>query len=103
MQTVKKNDTVKVITGKDKGKEGNVIAILPKKGKVIVKGVAIVTRHVKARKPGEVSSIKKREGSIDISNVMPVCTSCKSPCRVVSKLTDGNMRARVCANCKEMF
>lgn len=75
METIKKNDTVRVITGKDKGKEGSVIAILPKKGKVMVKGVAIVTRHAKARKQGETSSIKKRESYIDISNVMLVRSS----------------------------
>jgi large subunit ribosomal protein L24 len=103
MQTIKKNDTVRVMIGKDKGKEGSVIAILPEKGKVMVKGVAVATRHAKARKQGEASSIKKREAYIDISNVMPVCSSCKKPCRVASKEVEGGKRARVCAQCKEIF
>ncbi|MEX0849508.1 MAG: 50S ribosomal protein L24 [Candidatus Dependentiae bacterium] len=69
---IKKGDSVYVLTGKDKGKTGSVIAILPKKGKVMVKDVAVVTRHVKARKQGDIPGIKKEERYIDISNVMPV-------------------------------
>lgn len=70
--TIKKGDQVHVLTGKDRGKKGIVIAILPKKGKVIVKDVAVVTRHVKAKKQGETSGIKREERFIHISNVMPV-------------------------------
>lgn len=66
---IKKGDSVFVLTGKDRGKKGVVIAILPKKGKVMVKDVAVVTRHVKAKKQGETSSIKRSEQYIDISNV----------------------------------
>ena len=69
MAHVKKNDTVVIIAGKDKGKKGHIIDILLKKGKVRVKGVALVTHHVKARKQGEASVIKKEESYIDISNV----------------------------------
>jgi large subunit ribosomal protein L24 len=72
---IKKNDTVVVLTGKDKGKQGVVIEVLPKKGKVKVRGVAIVTRHVKARRQGEVSTIKKEESYIDMSNVKSLTTS----------------------------
>ena len=66
---IKKNDMVLVITGADKGKKGSVIEILPEKGKIKVQGVAIVTRHAKARRQGEKSAIKKLERFIDISNV----------------------------------
>jgi large subunit ribosomal protein L24 len=68
--TIKKGDSVYVLSGKDRGKKGVVIAILPKKGKVMVKDVAVVTRHVKAKKQGETSGIKREEQYIDISNVM---------------------------------
>lgn len=100
---IKKNDTVVVLTGKDKGKTGSVIEILPKKGKVVVKGVAVITRHVKARKQGDVPGIKKEESYIDEAKVMPVCTACQKPCRVNSKLLENNKRARVCGRCKEIF
>lgn len=66
---IKKNDTVVILTGRDKGKQGTIIEVLPKKGKVKVRGIAIVTRHVKARRQGESPAIKKEESYIDISNV----------------------------------
>lgn len=69
-QTIKKNDLVYVLTGKDKGKKGTVISVLPRKGLVKIKGVALVTRHYKARRQGETSGIKKVERYIDVSNVM---------------------------------
>lgn len=100
---IKKNDTVIVLSGKDKDKKSTVIEVLPKKGKVLVKDVAMITRHVKARKQGEVSGIKKEEQYIVSSMVMPVCTSCKLPCRVNSKSIEGGSRVRVCNRCEEIF
>lgn len=70
MAHVKKGDKVIVLAGKDKGKKSTVLEVLPKKNKVIVKDVNIVTRHVKARREGEVSGIKKQERAIHISNVI---------------------------------
>lgn len=67
---IKKGDLVFVLTGKDKGKKGAVISIQPDKGKVKVKGVALVARHYKARKQNELSGIKKVERYIDMSNVV---------------------------------
>lgn len=103
MERIKKSDTVSVLTGKDKGKSGKIIEILPKKGKVMVKGIALVTKHAKARKQGEVSSIKKQESYIDLSNVMPICTSCKKPARIGTKQLDSGKNARTCKRCKEIF
>lgn len=100
---VKKNDKVIVLAGKDKGKEGTVMDFDLKEGKVLVKGIAILTRHAKARKQGEVSSIKKEENFIDLAKVMPVCGSCKTPCRVNCKVLENGKRARMCNNCKEIF
>ncbi len=101
MMRVKKNDTVTVLTGKDKNKIGTVIDILPKEGKVKVSGVAIVTKHVKAKRQGDVAGIKKYESFIDSSNVMPICRSCKKPCRVkIAVLEDGN-KSRTCVRCTE--
>lgn len=69
---IKKNDTVVVLTGKDRGKKGKVLVVLPKKDKVMVQGVAIITRHAKARRAGETSGIKKQESYIHISNVKKI-------------------------------
>lgn len=100
---IKKNDTVLVISGKDKGKQGTVIKSAPKKGLVLVKDVAVTTRHVKARRAGEVSGIKKEESFIDASKVMPICTSCKKPTRINVKLLDTGKKTRMCNQCEEIF
>lgn len=100
---IRKNDTVMVITGKDKGKKGNVIAILPKKDILLIDGIAVRKCHVKARKQGEASSIKNRESYISVSKVMPVCPSCKKACRVSVKALDTGKKARVCSECKQII
>lgn len=101
MMRIKKNDKVRVIAGKDRGKEGEVIAVLPKKDKIKVKGVAIATRHKKARQQGEVSSIRKEETFIYAAKVMPICSSCKKACRVGAKVLENGDRVRMCTRCKE--
>ena len=100
---IKKNDTVVVLSGKDKDKKSTVIEVLPKKGKVLVKDIGMVTRHVKARKQGEVSAIKKEERYINASLVMPVCVACKRACRVNAKIMEDGKRARICNRCQEIF
>lgn len=72
MAHVKKNDKVYILSGADRGKTGIVIDILPKKGKVKVEGVNVVTRHYKPRREGEQGSIRKEERYIDISNVKKI-------------------------------
>ncbi len=99
MMRIKKNDTVLVMTGKDKGKRGSVLEVQPKKGRILVKGIALVTRHYKARRTGETSGIKRQEAFINASKVMPVCPSCDKPCRVRVKLDEDNQKARECNRC----
>ncbi|BDC34329.1 50S ribosomal protein L24 [Candidatus Dependentiae bacterium Noda2021] len=100
---IKKNDSVIVLSGKDKGKTGTVIEYLPTEGQVLVKGIGIMTRHLKARKQGDVSGIKKTESYLDASRVMPICTQCQKPCRVNSKLLEGEKKARTCNRCNDVF
>ena len=78
---VKRGDTVKVIAGKDKGKEGKIITAIPADGKVIVEGVAVAKRHQKARVQGQESGIIHKEMPIDASNVMRVCSKCGKAAR----------------------
>ena len=75
---IRSKDTVVVITGKDKGKEGKVLVASPKTGKVVVEGVAIATKHQKPRQQGVPGGIVKKEAAIDASNVMLVCPKCKN-------------------------
>lgn len=100
---IKKNDTVVVLNGKDKGRRGTVIEIFPKKNKVIVKDCALAVRHVKARKQGEVGGIKKQEAYLAMSQIMPICVSCNKPCRINAQMSQEGVRVRVCNRCKKIF
>ncbi|MGB8468220.1 MAG: 50S ribosomal protein L24 [Candidatus Babeliales bacterium] len=103
MNRIRKNDTVYVLTGRDKGKTGQVVEILLKEGKLRVKGISLVTKHAKARKSGETSAIRKIESYVDSSNVMPVCTACKKPARVGVKVDETHKKFRICNRCQESF
>jgi len=102
MARIKKNDTVIVLSGKDKGKQGTVIEVWPKKKRVMIKGVGILIKHSKARRQGETSEIRKEEGWLPLTKVMPVCGGCKKPCRINAKILDGGKKVRVCNKCKEI-
>ena len=86
---VKTGDTVVVIAGKDAGKQGKVLRTYPSKNRIIVSGVNMISRHTKARKAQEKSSIVKKEGTIDVSNVMIVCPVCGKATRVKHSVQDG--------------
>lgn len=92
---VKTGDTVVVIAGKDAGKQGKVLRTYPSKNRIIVSGVNMISRHTKARKAQEKSSIVKKEGTIDVSNVMIVCPVCGKATRVKHTLQDGKS-VRIC-------
>ena len=99
---VKKDDTVVVISGDSKGTQGKVIAASPEEGKVIVAGANIVSKHTKARRQGETSSIVKTEGAIYASKVMLVCPKCNKGVRVkyeVSVVDGKKIKKRLCAKC----
>ena len=95
---VKTGDTVKVVSGKDKGKIGKVLAVAPKEGKVIVEGINIVTKHVKPRKQGDVGGIVKAEAAMYSSKVMMYCTKCNKATRVAHTIT-GDKKNCVCKHC----
>ena len=95
---VKLNDNVVVITGKDAGKQGKVIATSPKNNTVTVEGINIQSKASKARRANETSQIVKKEGPIDASNVMVVCAGCGKGVRVKHQLVDGK-KVRVCGKC----
>ncbi len=100
---IKKNDTAVVISGKDRGKEGAVMRVDKKKGKVMLKDIAVQTRHVKPRRQGETGGIKKEESYIPLSKVMPVCPTCKKRCRVKAIVQGENAKVRACHRCSEAF
>ena len=96
---IKKGDTVVVLSGDDKGVQGEVIAVSPEEGKVIVKDVNIIHKHVKPRKQGETGGIIDAEGAIYASNVALYCSKCGKGVRVKNKVLDNGKKVRVCAKC----
>lgn len=95
---VKLNDNVLIITGKDAGKQGKVLATSPKHGTVVVEGINIQKKSKKARRANETSQIVEKEGAIDVSNVMVVCDACSKAVRVKHSVVDGK-KVRVCPKC----
>ena len=98
---IRKDDTVIVLAGSDKGKTGKVIAVSPAEGKVIVEKCNMVTKHVKPKKAGDPSGIVKAEGAMYASKVQLVCPKCKKQTRVAHKFDDKGNKIRICAKCKE--
>ena len=95
---VKTGDTVMIISGKDRGKSGKILAVSPDEGKVLVEGLNMVTKHVKPRRQGEQGGIVKAEGALYASKVMPVCSKCGKAVRVGHVVKDGK-KVRVCKKC----
>ena len=95
---IKKNDTVIVLAGEDKGKTGKVLQVAPSEGKVIVEGCNMVTKHVKAKRQGQLSGIVKAEGALYACKVMPVCPKCKKATRVGNEIKN-DKKVRVCKHC----
>lgn len=95
---VRKGDTVMVIAGKEKSKTGEVLQLLPKKDSVIVSGLNMIKRHVKA-KNNEPGGIQEKEAPIHISNVMPFCAKCAKPVRTRTKELENGEKQRICIKC----
>ena len=95
---IKKNDTVVVLSGKDKGKQGKVLGTIPSEAKVVVEGINKVTCHIKPRKQGEEGGIVKREAAIAACKVQVVCPKCNKGTRVAHKI-EGDKKIRVCKHC----
>lgn len=98
---VKSGDTVMIMSGKDRGKKGKVMAVSPKEGKVIVENCNFVQKHVKPRKMGEPGGIIKAESAIYSSKVQIVCSHCNKPTRVGHKVLKDGTKERICRKCGE--
>ena len=98
---VKRDDTVIVISGDDKGVKGKVIAVSPDERKVIVEGANVQTKHVKPRRQGEAGGIIKTEGAIYASKVMLYCPKCQAGRRYKRVRNADGERSRVCVKCGE--
>ena len=97
---IKKGDTVKVLSGNDKGKTGEVLEVMPKTQKVVVKGINMKTKHVKPRRQGEEGGIITREFPIHICKLSVVCPKCGKAVRIGFEMDKDN-KVRVCKSCGE--
>ncbi len=98
---IRKNDTVLVIAGKDRGKKGRVRQALPKNNVVIVDGINMIKRHSRARGAARQAGIIELEAPLRVSNVMLVCNKCNKPTRVGFRFLDDGRKARICRSCHE--
>ncbi|MBI4307753.1 MAG: 50S ribosomal protein L24 [Chloroflexi bacterium] len=100
---IRRNDTVMVTTGKDRGKRGKVRVALPGDKALIVEGVNMIKRHVKPRPGVRQAGIISREAPLGVSKVMLVCSKCDKPTRVGHTVLEDGRKVRVCRKCKEVI
>lgn len=100
---IKKGDTALIIAGKNKGKSGRVLSVLPTKERVIVEGLNIVKKHMKPNKQYTQGGIIEKEAPIHISNVMLICPKCSKPTRIGNTVYDDGRKLRTCKKCKEVI
>ena len=98
---IKKDDKVKIITGKDKGKIGKVLKVVTKDSRMVVENINIVKSHQKPNMKNPQGGIISKEAPIDFSNVMLMCNHCMSPIRITMKTLEDGKKVRVCPKCKE--
>ena len=100
---IRKNDTVLVITGKDKGKKGKVRFAYPKDKRVIVEGINFIKKHSRARGRVRQAGIIDFEAPIHVSNVMLLCDKCNHPVRIGSRFLEDGRKVRICRSCHEVI
>jgi len=98
IMNIKKNDNVKMLSGKDRGKTGKVLFAFPDEDKVVVEGLNKVARHQRPKKQGQKGQIVRKERAINVSGVMLLCKSCGKPTRIGQKVA-GDKKIRVCKKC----
>lgn len=100
---VKKGDTVYVLSGKDVGKKGKVLEVIPDKMMIMVEGVNMSTKHKKPKSRMQAGGIVHQESPISSSKVMLICDKCKAPAKIGKKLLDSGEKIRFCKKCGEMI
>jgi len=100
---VKKNDIVMVIAGKERGKTGKVLRVLPEENRAVVERLNVVKRHMKPRGPQSPGGIIEKEASLHLSNLMPLCDRCNAPVRIGTRVLQDGSKARECRRCHELL
>ena len=100
---IRKGDVVKVLTGKDAGKEGKVLRVIPKDNRLVVEGINRVKRHQKPNRSLPQGGIMRIDAPINRSNVMLVCSNCKKPTRLGTRILENKEKVRYCKKCNEII
>lgn len=98
---IRKNDSVMVIAGRERGKTGKVLKVLPEKDRIIVERVNLVKRHSKPKGPQQPGGIVEKEAAIHASNIMIMCDKCNAPVRIGRKILADGQKIRICRRCSE--
>ena len=99
--SIRKNDNVIVTTGRDSGKRGRVLKVLPEKNRVVVEGVNVIKRHTKPNPQRQIKGgVVEREASLHASNVQLVCPECDKPTRLGRKVLGDGRKVRICRKCE---
>jgi len=101
--SIKKNDTVSVITGKEKGKKGRVISVDPIKNKILIERINLIKRHTKPSKKYAQGGIIEKEAPLHVSNAMLICPKCGKPTRIGNTILSTGKKVRICKKCKEVI
>ncbi len=99
---VKKNDMVMIVAGKDKGKSGKVLRVLPEKGRVLVENLNLIKRHTRPSRSSNEGGIIEKEAPIAISNVQFLCQGCNKPARTGIRVLEDGSKVRFCKKCNEI-
>ena len=102
MSKIRKGDRVRVVAGNDRGKMGRVLTVIPEKHRIIVENVNMITKHQRATQSLRQPGIIQREGTIHMSNVLPICPECDEPTRIGFAEVEGK-KMRRCKRCGETF
>ena len=100
---IKKNDTVQIISGDEKGKRGRVLSMLSKDDRIIVEGINMIKRHMKPSKKYSQGGIIEKEASVERSNIMLVCPKCDKPTKIGNKILENDKKIRLCKKCGEVI
>jgi large subunit ribosomal protein L24 len=101
--TIKKNDTVVVTTGKEKGKRGRVLSVYPSKDSLLIEKVNMIKKHMKPTRKYTQGGIIEKEAPIQLSNVMLVCPKCSKPTRIGNSVLQDGRKLRTCKKCREVI
>ena len=101
--SIKKNDVVFVIAGKEKGKRGRVLSVYPSKDMMLIEKINMIKKHMKPTRKYAQGGIIEKEAPVHISNVMLICPKCDKPTRVGNSVLQSGKKVRMCKKCREVM